>query len=153
MEKILIYNTQGKLDLFKKLLVNSLPCVNEVFSVKVANVTTHGLARIFQRGISETQQILLKGLAANKLIKFKTQDVSEIRGFRLGNTNFIVTGIVVNDIVLAIDSLNLTRELRQLGYGTREGNGFCVIKTALSKPNKPQTFDAIDGFKIVQKIG
>lgn len=150
MRKLLFYQTNQNGNWFFDTLKNNLPFIDGKHRVLVANVTTHGLARIFERGISGVQEGILRQIAKNKSISFFAKEVSEIRGVELDDGSFVATGIVVGDIVLAIHSIHLTPQLRNLGFGTYEGTGYAVIKTALFHPNVPQPWDEIDGFKIVK---
>lgn len=152
-----MYNdgTPAKRIEFQKHLTHCLPSDdnNNSFFIKIANFTTHGLARIFQRGMSKNQQEFLQNLAKNnKTAKFDVSHVSEIRGVQTDANDFVITGLVIDDVVCAVDPKNLTAELRQMGYGTREGAGYGVIKTALARPNTPQKFAQIEGYQIVDQI-
>lgn len=150
MQKVLLYNDSGdKTELFAAILKKAIPSApNGELTLKIANYTTHGLARIYSRRIRPNQEIIL-GQVKKELITFKASDVSEIRGIKLA-TGLVVTGIVVNDVVFAVHSLNMPNEIRRMGFGTREGVGFSVLKTALERPNKQPPFFEIDGYKILR---
>lgn len=153
MQKLLIYHIPENGIEFFNLLCSALPHSSQnIFNLFVANVTTHGLARLAQRGLSAAQASVIQSVYKHKLVNFDAEEVSEIKGIKLNEKDFVVTGIVLNDIVFAIHARNLTPELRQLGFGTYEGAGYGVIKTALSKPNVPQKWESIDGWKIVKKV-
>jgi hypothetical protein len=152
MKKLLLYQTAENADLFYHLLCSSLLQNATGFNLHVANVTTHGLARVFERGVMENQKALLYQMANNnKVINFNSKEVSEIRGVKTANS-FVITGLVLNDIVFAVHSRNMTPDLIKLGFGTSEGAGYGVIKTALVKPNKPQDFVLIDGWTISKNL-
>lgn len=155
MKRLLYYNYGDKqsLELLNNLLSHSLPMTKKYvdYELKIANITTHGLARVFERGISEIQKITLQSIAKNKTLIFSAQDVSELRVIELNTVSFVVS-IVINDISFAIQPINFLPELTKFGLGIREGDGYGVIKTALEYPNIPQPWNVVNGWTTANKI-
>ncbi len=153
VSKVILYNNGTKNTEFRDLVKNQLrqDFITNSFVINVANNTFHSSDREKQRFLSEDQRETIAAIRNSSIYFFSPCEISEIRGFQIGN-QFHITGLVINDVVFAVHSKGLPRELINMGYGTAEGEGFAVIKTVLKYPNREPACHVgyVDSFKIIK---
>lgn len=151
--KVILYNNGTKNTEFRDLVKNQLrqDFITNAFVINVANNTFHSTDREKERFLSIDQRETIAAIRNSSIYFFSTCEVSEIRGFIINN-QFHITGLVINDVVFAVHSKGLPKEIIKLGYGTAEGEGFAVIKTVLKYPNKQPACHVsyVDGYKIIK---
>ena len=111
----------------------------------IAANTYHLEERVGERayGLSDKQRAILFKIKLG-IVRFSVSQVSEIRVIG----KFIIS-IVIDDVVFAVHPVGLPENLIVTGYGTREGEGWGVVKTILHYPNARPIHKSIDGFEIV----
>lgn len=144
MQKLLFYRITQELE---QLLDSSLRKYEDRYKINLAATTNHGFDRIEERELSEKQQNILRQRAL-KRIAFHKQQISELRVLKIENRLFPVS-IVVDDVVIGVHPKNLPESARNHGFGTREGETFGVIKTALRYPNGNSGRKMVDDWVVV----